>query len=353
MTRLATSDFSYRLPRELVAQHPRRDRTAARLLHLPAAGPPRHLDFRDLPGLLRPGDLLVRNVTRVIPARIHARRDTSGRGRVELLLLPAPANGGGPAGWFPALTRPAVREGRRLLAGPGDAVRLEIGRPLAAGARRVRILEGAEGPLDLARRFGEVPLPPYVRRRPEPADRERYQTVYARTPGSVAAPTAGLHFDEAMFERLRGRGVAVADLLLHVGHGSFAPVRQPDPKGHRLGAEWCDIPAATRRAVRAALREGRRVVAVGTTSVRALETPGALSPSGSPGKTGLFILPGHRFRVVSAMLTNFHLPESTLLMLVAAFAGRERVLDAYRAAVREGYRFHSYGDATFLERAPQ
>lgn len=348
---MRTSDFDYELPPDRIAQRPARRRTASRLLCLPAAGPLRHLGFGDLPALLRPGDLLVRNVTRVIPARIFARRESPGSGSVELLVLPPDAGAAAGNRAFEALTRPAVPPGRRLRAGD-DGVLLEVGEPTGGGRREVRIVEGAADPIELAKRVGEMPLPPYIRRAPESSDRDRYQTVYARIPGSAAAPTAGLHFDRRMFLRLAARGVEVADIVLHVGHGTFAPIRDEDPRRHRPGAETYAVPAATRRAVRAALDGGRRVVAVGTTSVRVLETPEALAPGAGRGRTGLFILPGHRFRVVSALLTNFHLPKSSLLMLAAAFAGRARVLAAYREAVQEGYRFHSYGDAMFLDRFP-
>ncbi len=296
----------------------------------------------------------MRNVTRVIPARIPARKEAGG-GRVEVFLLPGAP---GPPDLFRALTRPALRPGVRLRAGESGSVRLEVGDDLGGGARRVRILSGAPDPIGLAEAAGRTPLPPYIRRdreSPEAAagrDRERYQTVYARTPGSVAAPTAGLHFDALMFERLQARGVAVADLVLHVGYGTFAPVRVEDPREHTLDAERFSIPPETREAVSSQLARGRRVVAVGTTTVRVLETPGVLDADVASGETSLLILPGHRFRVVSAMVTNFHLPESSLLMLVAALGGTQQVLAAYREAVRERYRFYSYGDAMFVERAP-
>lgn len=349
---MRTSDFTFELPEELIAQRPPAARSDARLLHLGPGGRTAHLGFPDLPSLLRPEDLLVRNVTRVIPARVPARKEVGG-GRVEVFLLP---KGEGPGGLFRALTRPALRPGVRLLAGEGDAVRLEVGEDLGGGQREIRVLSGAAGTLDLAERAGRTPLPPYIRRdpavpeEPDGVDRERYQTVYARFPGSVAAPTAGLHFEPEMFGRLRERGIRIVDLVLHVGYGTFAPVRVEDPRDHELAAERFRVPDATRRAVLAQLAEGRRVVAVGTTTVRVLETPGILEGDGIAGSTSLLILPGHRFRVVSAMLTNFHLPGSSLLMLVAALGGTEAVLAAYREAVRRRYRFYSYGDAMFVER---
>ena len=351
------SDFAFDLPAELVAQEPPTARSDARLLHLGAGGRAAHRRFPDLPALLRPGDLLVRNVTRVIPARVPARKEVGG-GSVEVLILPEEA---APrdlfrALVFRALTRPALRPGVRLVAGEGETVRLEVGEDLGGGQRRIRILSGAKDLFELAGKVGRTPLPPYIRRDPPGSeapggsDRERYQTVYARSPGSVAAPTAGLHFDLPMFGRLQERGIAVADLVLHVGYGTFAPVRVEDPREHVLAAERFSVPPETRQAVLAQLAEGRRVVAVGTTTVRVLETPGVLERGTGAGETSLLILPGHRFRVVSAMLTNFHLPESSLLMLVAAFGGTEAVLDAYREAVRERYRFYSYGDAMFVEK---
>ena len=351
---MRTSDFAYDLPAGLIAQEPPPARTDARLLHLASGGQVAHRGFTDLPRILRPGDLLVRNVTRVIRARVSARKEAGG-GRVEVFLLPEDS---ATPDRFRALTRPALRPGVRLLAGEEGGIRLEVGDDLGGGQRQVRILSGANGILDLAEQVGRTPLPPYIRRDPEEpetadgADRERYQTVYARFPGSVAAPTAGLHFDASMFEQLEERGVEVRDLLLHVGYGTFAPVRVEDPHDHELAAETFRVPDATRRAILAQLAEGRRVVAVGTTSVRVLETPGVLDRDGIAGSTSLLILPGHRFRMVSAMVTNFHLPESSLLMLVAALGGTEAVLAAYREAVRERYRFYSYGDAMFVERAP-
>lgn len=350
---MRTSDFTYDLPAGLIAQEPPPARSDARLLHLGSDGQVAHRGFVDLPRILRPGDLLVRNVTRVIPARVPARKEAGG-GRVEVFLLP---EDGASPDRFRALTRPALRPGVRLLAGEGDRLRLEVGTDLGGGQRQIRIVSGAAGILDLAEQAGRTPLPPYIRRdseKPEAADggdRLRYQTVYARFPGSVAAPTAGLHFEPGMFERLEARGVAVADLVLHVGYGTFAPVRVEDPRDHDLAAERFWVPDATRRAILAQLADGRRVVAVGTTTVRVLETPGVLERDGVAGSTSLLILPGHRFRVVSAMLTNFHLPESSLLMLVAALGGTEAVLAAYREAVRERYRFYSYGDAMFVEKS--
>ena len=348
---MRTADFRFELPGELIAQQPPRARADARLLHLAPNGRATHRKFPDLPALLRPDDLLVRNVTRVIPARVLARREAGG-GRVEVLILP---NAEGSDDRFRALTRPALRPGSRLLAGDADPVRLEVLADRGGGQRLLRILSGAAGALELAEKAGRTPLPPYIRRDPEAReapdgpDRERYQTVYARFPGSVAAPTAGLHFEPEMFGRLRKRGVRIVDVVLHVGYGTFAPVRAEDPREHELAAERFWVSDAACRQIRLQRAAGRRVVAVGTTTVRVLETPGVLESEGVAGETSLLILPGHRFRVVSAMLTNFHLPESSLLMLVAALGGTSEVLAAYREAVRERYRFYSFGDAMFVE----
>ncbi len=346
---MKTSDFHFELPAELIARHPAPARGDSRLLHLGRGGRIRHRRFSDLPALLSSGDLLVRNISRVIPARIPAEKAGRG-GRVELLVLPLPSDRGMV---FEALTRPALRRGTRLLA--GGAV-LEVEDSIGDGRRRIRIVEGAAHVLALAERAGRTPLPPYLRRGSAESsaeterDRERYQTVYASEPGSIAAPTAGLHFEEAMFSRLAARGVDVRDLILHVGYGTFAPVRTGDPRHHQLAAERFEVPEPTRRAVLAQLDAGRRVVAVGTTTVRVLETPGVVGTKEAAGDTSLLILPGHRFQVVSAMLTNFHLPQSSLLMLVSALGGREQVLAAYREAVRERYRFYSYGDAMLVEK---
>jgi S-adenosylmethionine:tRNA ribosyltransferase-isomerase len=353
-----TADFDYPLPADRIAQRPL-PRGASRLLVLDEAGAARHRRVRDLPGLLRSGDLLVVNDTRVIPARLFARR--AGGGRLELLLLEPR----GAAEWE-CLARPGrrARPGTRVeLEGGGLSAeilgRVEAGSPGASrspeeggeGDRfRVRFSEPIEPHLD---RLGHVPLPPYVKRPDEAADRRRYQTVYARHPGAIAAPTAGLHFSRRLLAALREAGVEVAALTLHVGIGTFRPVVAERVEEHRMDAERYAIPEETAAAWARARDRGSRVVAVGTTVVRALETAalaggGRLPPGG--GRSELFITPGFAFRAVDALLTNFHLPRSTLLMLVAAFAGRERVLAAYREAVAEGYRFYSYGDAMLAER---
>lgn len=335
-------DFAYDLPPELIAQAPLPERTASRLLVLD--GPSGRIEdrgFPDLIELLRPGDLLVLNDTRVVPARLFGAKETGGR--VELLLERF-------------LGPRRVRVQLRASRGPKPGSSLE----LPGGARA--LVEGRAGALyDLAldrdaapyfNAHAEMPLPPYIERRPDAADRIRYQTVFAARPGAVAAPTAGLHFDQSLFAQLEARGVERAFLTLHVGAGTFSPVRTEHIEAHRLHPEWLSVPARLCEQVERTRSRGGRVVAVGTTAVRALETAaqgGALAPF--EGETTLFIYPGYRFRVVDALVTNFHLPESSLLMLVAAFAGREATLAAYRHAVGERYRFFSYGDAMFVTRA--
>lgn len=336
---MRTSDFDYPLPQELIAQHPLPERSASRLLVLEEAGGLADRHMRDLPGLLAPGDLLVFNDTRVIPARLFAAKPTGGR--VELLterLL------GERRALAHARASKPIRAGTRLA--------LEGGGELVAGEREGELLH-VESPreplLELLARAGHVPLPPYIDRPDEVEDRARYQSVFARVPGAVAAPTASLHFDEALLSELDACGVEVARITLHVGAGTFRPVRGEDPAAHRLHREWCEVGVEAAAAIRAARGRSGRVVAVGTTVVRTLESvaaAGGIAPW--QGETALFILPGFRFRVVDALVTNFHLPRSTLLMLVAAAAGRERMLAAYRHAVAAGYRFYSYGDAMFL-----
>ncbi|MFO1427278.1 MAG: tRNA preQ1(34) S-adenosylmethionine ribosyltransferase-isomerase QueA [Steroidobacteraceae bacterium] len=335
------ADFSYELPPELIAQRPLAERTASRLLVLAPPAPPRDLQFSELPALLRPADLLVFNDTRVVPARLGARRATGGR--VELLLERG-------VGGCEALVQ--IKGGKSL----------RPGAELATDGGTVRVLERADDlwrvalpapALEFFARHGRIPLPPYIEREPDEDDRERYQSVLARVPGAVAAPTASLHFDAPMLARLAAAGIGRAQVTLHVGAGTFQPIRSDDPDRHRMHAEWIDVPAATCVAIERARSAGGRVVAVGTTVVRALESAardGVLRPFA--GDTEIFIRPGHRWRVVDALLTNFHLPESTLLVLVCAFAGRDAVLGAYRHAVAQRYRFFSYGDAMFLTRAP-
>ena len=335
-------DFHYDLPADLVAQRPLQDRGASRLLALDPAGEGcRDLLFSDLPRLLRPGDLLVFNNTRVMRARLFGRKGTGGR--VEILierLLDARA----------ALAQVRASKSPK----PGCAIDLDGGARLIVGQRendlyRLGLVEGNFA--DLMSEQGHIPLPPYIQRPDDVSDEARYQTVYARHSAAVAAPTAGLHFDEAMLTGLREMGVGFAEVTLHVGAGTFQPVRVADIDRHEMHAEWIDVNDDVCRAVQSTRTRGGRVVAVGTTSVRSLESAaaaGELKPF--RGDSRLFIRPGYRFRVVDAMITNFHLPESTLLMLVSAFAGYRLVMDAYRHAVDARYRFFSYGDAMFLSR---
>jgi S-adenosylmethionine:tRNA ribosyltransferase-isomerase len=343
-----TRDFDYELPASSIAQQPL-PRGESRLLVLDRAGPERHSRVRDLPGLFRPGDLLVVNDTRVIPARLFGRRP--GGGRMEILLV-EPA---GEREWE-ALVKPGrrARPGTVIELAPGLAAEVVAGH--GDGRHRLRFSEPVEPHLE---RLGHVPLPPYIHRPDTPEDRERYQTVYARRPGAIAAPTAGLHFTEEILRRIEEAGAAIARVTLHVGIGTFRPVAAERVEDHRMDAERYEIGEEAAAAVRQARERSRagagRVVAVGTTVVRTLEAA-ALAGGGEiragAGSTDLFITPGFRFQAVDALLTNFHLPRSTLLMLVSAFAGRERVLEAYAEAVREGYRFYSYGDAMLAERAP-
>ena len=334
------SDFSYPLPGELIAQYPPERRGDSRLLRL-EGGRLEDLHFDALPGLLSPGDLLVFNDTRVIPARLRGRKATGGRVEVliERLL-------GDHAALAQVRASKPPRPGSRLLIGEADE--LEV----TGRQGDFYELRSPGAPLfELLEREGQVPLPPYIDRGDGAVDETRYQTVYARRPGAVAAPTAGLHFTDEMLARLDGMGVGRTHVTLHVGAGTFQPVRVESLEAHRMHSEYLEVDEACCRAVADARRRGGRVVAVGTTSVRSLETAaagGALAPF--RGETRLFIRPGYRFRVVDAMITNFHLPESTLLMLVAAFAGYREVMAAYRHAVERRYRFFSYGDAMFLAR---
>ncbi|HUP23968.1 MAG TPA: tRNA preQ1(34) S-adenosylmethionine ribosyltransferase-isomerase QueA [Thermoanaerobaculia bacterium] len=346
---MLTSDFDYDLPPERIAQRPA-PRGSARLLVLDAQGAARHGRFDALPQLVREGDLLVLNDTRVLAARLRARVcDAAGvaGAAVELLLL-EPAGDGS---WW-ALARPGkrLRPGRRLRLESTGGATLEA--EITARERERFRIAFARPILQELERFGSVPLPPYVRRPADDADRVDYQTVYARAPGAVAAPTAGLHFTAEMLARLEAVGVDRATLTLHVGPGTFRPVQTEDPAEHAMHAERFEIPVATADAIAAARQRGGRVIAVGTTVVRALESAwGGEAVAPGAGLTELFVTPGFRFAVVDALVTNFHLPRSTLLMLVCAFAGTQRVLAAYRDAVASGYRFYSYGDAMFAERA--
>jgi S-adenosylmethionine:tRNA ribosyltransferase-isomerase len=369
------SDFEFDLPPELIAQNPPAERGQSRLLVLDRAdGRLEHTTFSHLPAHLRPGDVLVVNDTRVFPARLLGRRVPSG-GRVECLLLrqlPTPNSqfpdsgvdpslpglwelGVGSFELWDALMHPGqkLRPGSRVVfEGPGEPLHGEVVARHFHGRRTIRLwTDGTGGVHGAIDRLGHMPLPPYISRADELSDRERYQTVYAREHGSVAAPTAGLHFTPSLFKTLTERGIERAAITLHVGYGTFKPVRVERVEDHEVDPEQFEVPSTTADALTRAAREGRRVIAVGTTTTRALET---LTPSpdghftATRGSTRLFIHPGHQFQLVSGLITNFHLPRSSLLMLVAAFGGRERILAAYREAVREGYRFYSYGDAMLI-----
>jgi S-adenosylmethionine:tRNA ribosyltransferase-isomerase len=328
------SEFDYELPDELIAQHPAQERTASRLLHLDAAsGALRDLAFADLPALVDARDVLVLNDTRVIKARLHGHKSTGGRvelfveritGEREALAL---SHSGHP-----------LKAGHRLSVGDGIAVEV-----LGREANLVRVRFG-EPVAALLERCGSVPLPPYITHPPGAEDAERYQTVYAERPGAVAAPTAGLHFDQEILKKMQSKGTRIARVTLHVGAGTFQPVRSEIIEEHRMHGERFEVPEATLKAI-----AGKRVLAVGTTTLRALETQALTGKR--EGESSLFIYPGFKFRVVDRLLTNFHLPRSSLLMLVAAFAGLENVRRAYAHAIEQRYRFFSYGDAMLIERA--
>lgn len=342
---LKKSDFHFDLPEDLIAQAPLAERSASRMLVVPpgdAAFDDRHV--RDLPAFLQPGDLLVFNDTRVIPARVFGAKRSGGR--VEILverLLPG--------------NEARVQLGASKRSRPGTVIELDAGgsaEVLGRDGEFYRLRFDVPGALESwLFEAGRMPLPPYIRREAQTEDADRYQTVFAREVGAVAAPTAGLHFDHALLDALRARGVESGHVTLHVGAGTFQPMRVDDVREHRMHSEWINVGAHLVEQVRQARARGGRVVAVGTTVVRALESSmrdGELQPFA--GETSIFIFPGYRIASVDLLLTNFHLPQSTLLMLVSAFAGRERVLSAYAHAVRERYRFFSYGDAMLLSATP-
>ena len=334
------ADYDYELPEELIAQAPLPQRSASRLL-IVGSGPGGLVDasIADLPQHLDAGDLMIFNDTRVIPARLWARKPSGGR--VELLLERAEQ---GVVAYVQSRSSKGLRPGMSLLCA-GATVQV-IGRE-----GEFWRIECPAPALDFFARFGEVPLPPYITRRPDANDRERYQSTFARVPGAVAAPTASLHFDPGMLAALQLRGVEHAFITLHVGAGTFQPIRVDDPGQHRMHAERVAVPAATISAIERTRAQGRRVIAVGTTVVRALETSAAGgTPRAFVGETDIFIHDDYEWRCVDALVTNFHLPRSTLLMLVSAFSGRETVLAAYRHAVAQRYRFFSYGDAMLLTR---
>ena len=351
---MQTSDFDYNLPESSIAQTPAEPRDSSRLLVLHRdRGTLEHRVFRDVSDYLRAGDLLVLNQTRVIPARIYARKETGGR--VEILLLRRRDE----------LTWEALIGGKGLRV--GKTIKVENG----PQAEIIEMLDGSERLIKFSEpiepyffKVGNVPLPPYIHEKL--SDPERYQTVYAREPGSAAAPTAGLHFTPRLLEELQAKGVKIAFVTLHVGLDTFAPVTEDNPEEHVIHTEWCELPQETADLISQTREAGGKVVAVGTTSVRTLESAAGSSIldnsisdknrisnseyriSSFIGPTSLFILPGYQFKVVDVMITNFHLPKSTLLMLVSAFAGREKILETYEIAIREGYRFYSFGDAMII-----
>jgi S-adenosylmethionine:tRNA ribosyltransferase-isomerase len=361
------SDFNYHLPEGLIAQEPLADRAASRMLHLErASGRVEDLRFRDFPDLLRPDDLVVLNNTRVFPARLYGRRSGARaqpvsphnpaardflRGQIEVLLTRQVSKE--PNEWE-SLVRPGrkIGVGERLFFGEQDKLQVEVKARGNFGERRIRF-EPVEDFFACIEQIGHVPLPPYIDRPDRGEDRERYQTVYAREQGSVAAPTAGLHFTPEILARMKARGIETAEITLHVGLGTFQPVRVERVEDHRLHSEWYSIAPDAAERINHALDARRRVVAVGTTTVRTLEYSAGRSPDGrlraGCGEADIFIYPGYQFRVVGALLTNFHLPQSTLLMLVCAFGGREKVLEAYEHAVQQKYRFYSYGDCMLVD----
>lgn len=338
-------DFTFELPAELIAREPPRVRGDSRLLCLDGAtGECRDRHFSQLAECLRSGDLLVFNNTRVIPARLYGHKASGGR--VEILLERLTS---ARAGRVQLRASKSPKPGSRILLEDG-VTELEV----TGRADALYEVRAADDLLGIFERLGHTPLPPYMERPDTAADRERYQTVYAQVPGAVAAPTAGLHFTEAQLAALAEAGVRQAYVTLHVGAGTFTPLREEEIERHTMHSEWMTLPAATATAVAETRAAGGRVVAVGTTAVRCLESAAASGEiQACEGETAIYIYPGYRFRAVDALITNFHLPESTLLLLVSAFAGREHVLAAYRHAVSAGYRFYSYGDAMWITPAPE
>ncbi|MEW6086442.1 MAG: tRNA preQ1(34) S-adenosylmethionine ribosyltransferase-isomerase QueA [Chloroflexota bacterium] len=335
---MLTSDFDYNLPESSIAQTPAEPRDSSRLLVLHReTGEVEHRIFRDVTDYLNAGDLLVLNQTRVIPARIFARKETGGR--VELLLLRRRDE----VTWEALVGGKGLRVGK--VAQVEDGPEVKILEELDGSERLIKFSEPIE---PFFSKVGNVPLPPYIHEKLD--DPERYQTVYAKEPGSAAAPTAGLHFTPRLLEELQVKGVKIAYVTLHVGLDTFAPVNEENPAEHKIHSEWCELPRETADAINETRARGGRVIAVGTTSVRSLESAAVGSDTflSYVGATSLFILPGYNFQIVDAMITNFHLPKSTLLMLVSAFAGRERILETYKTAIEEGYRFYSFGDAMLI-----
>jgi S-adenosylmethionine:tRNA ribosyltransferase-isomerase len=340
---MRVADLAFDLPEELIAKFPMPERSASRLLHLDGnTGALNDLHFTDLFDLVEEGDLMVFNNTRVVPARVYGHKASGGK--LEILLE-------------------RMLDDKRMLAHvrsskspkPGSEIELDGGYLLKMLARHDALfeleLQGDGTILSMLEAVGHMPLPPYIDRPDEDADKERYQTVYSKTPGAVAAPTAGLHFDQALLQKLAAKGIKQAFVTLHVGAGTFQPVRVDDVQKHHMHSEWANVPADVVAAIRATKAAGKRVIAVGTTSVRSLESAAKFNGGDIQpfcGDTDIFIYPGFEFKVVDAMVTNFHLPESTLIMLVSAFAGFEHVMPAYQHAVAQKYRFFSYGDAMFV-----
>lgn len=339
---MKTSDFDYHLPDSAIAQTPAEPRDSSRLLVLHRhSGDVEHRIFRDLSLLLRSGDLLILNRTRVIPARIFAKKETGGR--VELLLL----RRRDALTWESLVGGKGLRVGKKIQV--DDGPQAEILEILEGSERLIRFSEPIEPYFS---QVGNIPLPPYIHEKLQ--DPERYQTVYSRDVGSAAAPTAGLHFTPRLLDELTSKGVQIAYVTLHVGLDTFAPVTEDDPEEHKIHTEWCELPQETADLINTTRQNGGRVIAVGTTSVRTLEsaaqqmTDEALQVAAFSSPTSIYILPGYKFKIVDAMITNFHLPKSTLIMLVSAFAGREKILDTYKLAIQEGYHFYSFGDAMFI-----
>ena len=356
---MKTTDFDYHLPETSIAQTPLEPRDSSRLLVLDRkTGKLEHRIFNEVGDYLNPGDLLVLNQTRVIPARIFARKATGGK--VELLLLRKKDD----LTWECLVGGKGMTVGKKVILESDDSSRRGAkSGDFAVHAEIVGILNGAERLVKFAEpiepyfpKVGHVPLPPYIHEKLD--DPERYQTVYAREPGSAAAPTAGLHFTPGLLQSLQVKGIKFATVTLHVGLDTFAPVTEDDPGEHKIHTEWCELSQETADIINLTKQAGRRVVAVGTTSVRTLESAGSESKLMTDqrssvirpftGPTSIYILPGYQFKVVDAMVTNFHLPKSTLIMLVSAFAGREKILETYGTAIQEGYRFYSFGDAMLI-----
>jgi S-adenosylmethionine:tRNA ribosyltransferase-isomerase len=345
---MLVSDYHFDLPDSLIANYPTSDRTASRLLHLDGpSGEVVHRQFPDVLDLVQPGDLMVFNNTRVIPARVFGQKESGGK--VEVLVERV-------IGTNQALAHirasKSPKENSRLILGQDKGESIEVTMLGRSGA--LFHLAFNEPVLDILSRVGHMPLPPYIERPDEDSDQERYQTVYNQKPGAVAAPTAGLHFDDELLEKLKAKGIDTAFVTLHVGAGTFQPMKVDNVKDHIMHAEYVEVEPSVVEQVKAAKARGGRVIAVGTTSVRSLESAsqsGEIAPM--QGDTSIFIYPGYEFKTVDALVTNFHLPESTLIMLISAFAGYDHVMSAYQAAVEQKYRFFSYGDAMFITRNAQ